>query len=44
MIGHLVPEVEPVWQVILDLKAIVELVVSPVHTDNSIAYLRCKIS
>ena len=39
MIGHLIPEDEPVWKVILDLKDIVELVV-----DESVAYLEYKIS
>lgn len=28
----------------MDLKDIVELVVAPAHTDESIAYLECKIS
>lgn len=32
------------WQILLDLKDIVELVVAPTHTDESIAYLECKIS
>ncbi|KAG9264843.1 hypothetical protein AMEX_G21178 [Astyanax mexicanus] len=44
MIGHLIPEDEPAWKVILDLKDIVELVVSPVHSEESVAYLECKIS
>lgn len=44
IIGHLVPADEPVWLMILDLKDIVELVVSLVHTDETIAYLECKIS
>lgn len=44
LIGHVVPEVEPTWQVLMDLKDIVELVVSPVHTDESISYLEMKIS
>lgn len=43
LIGHLVPPDEPVWQVILDLKDIVELVVAPVHTTQSIAFLEAKI-
>lgn len=37
-------EDEPVWQMILDLMTIVELVVSPVNTDESFSYLQCKIS
>lgn len=43
MIGHIVPEEEPAWLVILDLKDIVELVVAPVHTDETVAYLEAKI-
>lgn len=39
IIGYLVPEDEMAWQILLDLKDIVELVVAPVHTDESIAYL-----
>lgn len=38
------PEGEPAWQVLMDLKDIVELVVSPVHTDESISYPEMKIS
>lgn len=44
IVGYLVPEDEPAWQIILDLKDIVDLVVCPVHTDESIAYLKRKIS
>ena len=44
IIGHLIPEDEPAWKVILDLKDIVELVVAPVHCDESVAYLEFKIS
>lgn len=44
LIGHKIPEHEPVWQVLLDLKQIVELVVAPVHSDESLAYLQSKIS
>ncbi len=44
LVGHMVPEDEPAWLVLMDLKDIVELVVSPVHTDESIAYLDGKIS
>ncbi len=44
LIGHVVPEGEPAWQVLMDLKDIVELVVSPVHSDESISYLEMKIS
>lgn len=44
MIGQLIPEHEPTWKMILDLKDIVELVVAPVHCEESVAYLVCKIS
>ena len=44
LIGPKIPEHEPAWQVLLDLKVIVELVVAPVHNNESIAYLECKIS
>lgn len=44
IIGHLIPEDELAWQVVLDLKDIVELAVAPVHTDTTIAYLESKIS
>lgn len=43
VIGYIVPEDEPAWLVILDLKDIVELVVAPVHTDETVAYLEAKI-
>ncbi|XP_034096114.1 uncharacterized protein LOC117562389 isoform X1 [Gymnodraco acuticeps] len=44
IIGHLVPEGEIAWQILLDLKDIAELVVAPRQTDESIAYLEGKIS
>ncbi|RVE72780.1 hypothetical protein OJAV_G00041440 [Oryzias javanicus] len=44
IVGRLIPDNEPAWEVILDLKDIVELVVSPVHSNESIAYLENKIS
>ncbi|KAI2644609.1 Shikimate kinase [Labeo rohita] len=44
LIGNVVPEGEPTWQVLMDLKDIAELVVSPVNTDESISYLEMKIS
>lgn len=37
LIGHILPEDEPVLQLILEFKDIVELVVAPVHTDKTIA-------
>lgn len=44
MIGHLIPEEELAWHVLLDLKDIVELAVARFHTDDTIAYLECKIT
>lgn len=43
LIGAQVPEDEPAWLLLMDLKDIVELVVAPVHTDESISYLEIKI-
>ncbi|XP_058480957.1 uncharacterized protein LOC131456550 [Solea solea] len=43
LVGQLVPPNEPAWQVILDLKDIVELVVAPVHTAQSLAFLEARI-
>lgn len=40
----IIPEDEPAWQLILDLKYIVDPVVCPVHTNESVAYLETKIS
>lgn len=44
LIGQKVPCEEPAWHVLTDLKDIVDLVVSPIHTEESIAYLSFKIS
>lgn len=44
IIGFKVPENEPAWCLLMDLKDIVELVVSPCHTDDTIRYLDIKIS
>lgn len=44
IIGHLVPENEMALQVLMVLKDIVELLVSPTHSEESIAYLECKIT
>ncbi|XP_035848765.1 uncharacterized protein LOC118493311 [Sander lucioperca] len=43
LIGHILPEGEPAWQVIIDLKDIVELIVAPVHTEETVAYLEARI-
>jgi hypothetical protein len=44
LIGRRVPCEEPAWQILTDLKDIVDLVVSPIQTQDSIAYLDFKIS
>lgn len=44
IVGSRVPEGVSAWQVLLTLKDIVELVVAPVHTVETIAYLDFKIS
>ena len=44
IIGAKVPLDEPAWQVLLTLKDITELVVSPIHTEDSISYLDKLIS
>lgn len=43
IIGPLIPEDEPTWQLLLDLKDIVELLAAPILSDESISYLDCKI-
>lgn len=44
LIGPKIPEHDPAWQILLDLKQIVELAVAPIHNSKSIAYLESKIS
>lgn len=44
IVGSRVPEDDSAWKVLLTLKDIVELVVAPVHTVETIAYLDFKIS
>lgn len=44
LIGQTVPPEEPAWQLLLDLKDIVDLVVSPMQTEESIAYLSFNIT
>lgn len=44
IIGPLVPEDDKAWQILMALKDVVELLVAPTHTEESIAYLECKIS
>lgn len=44
IIGPKIPEGAPAWEVLLVLKDIVELVVSHIHTEQTICYLDSKIS
>ena len=39
IIGTKIPVGKPSWEILMDLKDIVELVVSPIHTEESIWYL-----
>lgn len=44
IIGHRIPLNDPAWLLLMSLKDIIELVVAPVHNEESIAYLDLKIS
>ena len=44
IIGYIVQESKPGWHLLMDLEDIVELVVSPFQTDDTIRYLDTKIS
>lgn len=44
MIGGLVPVSEPSWEILMDLKEIVEIVVSDKFTEETLCYLACKLS
>lgn len=44
IIGHKIPLNDPAWLLLMSLKDIIELVVGPVHNEESIAYLDSKIS
>ena len=44
VIGDKVPEDDAVWQVLMNLKDVVELVMAPVHTDETLGYMNSKIS
>lgn len=44
MIGCKVPEDDAAWQVLMTLKDIVELVMAPVHTKETVGYKESKIS
>lgn len=44
IIGHTIPLNDPAWLLLMSLKDIIELVIAPVHNEESIAYLDSKIS
>lgn len=44
MIGDRVPEDDKAWEVLMTLKDVVELVMAPVHTDETLGYMESKIS
>lgn len=44
LIGHKVPENYPTWEVSMTLKDVVELVMAPAHTDETLGYMESKIS
>ena len=44
IIGHRIPLDDPAWLLLMSLKDVTELVVAPVHNEESIAYLDSKIS
>ena len=44
IIGHRVPEGDQTWEVILELKDLVELLATPYYTEDSLCYLQSKIS
>ncbi len=44
IVGTKIPVSEPTWQVLLNLKDIVELVLAPVHSEETVCFLDSKIS
>lgn len=44
MIDDIVPVNEPAWEILMDLKEIVEIVVSDKVTEEALCYLACKLS
>lgn len=44
LIGKSIPEQEPAWEILMDLKEIVEIVVSPVFSEEILHYLEIKLS
>lgn len=43
MIGQKIPENEPSWEILMDLKVIVEVVLSSKFSEESFCYLESKI-
>lgn len=43
LVGSLLPEDEPAWLILMDLKDITELILAPIHSDDSLAFLEGKI-
>lgn len=44
MVGHRVPEGDKTWQILLDLKDIIELLATGEFSDETLCYLESKIS
>lgn len=44
IVGETIPQSEPTWLVLLNLKDIVELILSSVHTDSTTCFLDSKFS
>lgn len=44
MIGHVIPEGDEAWEILMHLKDILELVISSHFTEELIHFLVCKIS
>lgn len=44
LIGSYVPEGDNTWEVLMLLKDIIELVVAPQHTEETLLFLECKIA
>ena len=44
LIGHCVPEVDNTWEILMLLKDIIELSMAPMHTEETLQFLDCKIA
>lgn len=44
LMGSYVPEGDDTWEILMLLKDIVELVVAPWHTEETLHFLECKIA